>query len=178
MNKKPLIVNFFGGPGSGKSTMTTAVFSELKFRGINCEIASEYAKDLVYENREKTFKDQIYIFGKQHNRIFRLIGEVDIILCDSPLLLTPIYDAEKRPELEKLAIDEHKKHPSYNVFIKRCKKFNPNGRVHNEEQSIDLDKKISDYLDKINIPYQLFEGTSKKVQVIADIAIEQLNKAK
>ena len=36
--KKTLFVNLFGGPGTGKSTLCAAVFSELKRRGIDCEM--------------------------------------------------------------------------------------------------------------------------------------------
>ena len=43
MNKQ-LIVNFFGGPSAGKSTICAHVFAELKWLNINCEIAPEFAK--------------------------------------------------------------------------------------------------------------------------------------
>lgn len=49
MNKrKTIAVNLFGGPGSGKSTQALGVTYKLKVNGINCEYASEHAKDLVW----------------------------------------------------------------------------------------------------------------------------------
>ncbi len=63
--KSALIVNLFGGPGAGKSTMAAGLFSELKWRGINCELATEYAKEKVWEESYAIFENQIYIFGKQ-----------------------------------------------------------------------------------------------------------------
>ena len=117
--KKPMVLNFYGGPGSGKSSFRAAVFSLLKLHGVTCEEATEYAKDLTWEERHRTFTDQIYIFGKQYHRIQRLLGQVSVIITDSPLMLTPVYDSEKRPTLEKLAVEEHNKMWTYNAFLKR-----------------------------------------------------------
>lgn len=156
---KTLVVNLFAGPGAGKSTTAAGVFFELKSRGINCELAAEYAKDLCWEERTRTFDDQIYIFGKQYHRIFRLLGQVAVVVTDSPLLLTPVYDAEKRPTLEKLVLEEHNKMWTYNAFLKRRKAFNPKGRNHDENQSKDIDYAVADMLLKHDIPFETFEGT-------------------
>lgn len=81
-----LIVNFFGGPGTGKSTTTAHVFSLLKWKGYNCEMALEYAKEKVWEGSLDVLDDQIYLFGEQYHRIKILENKVDIISCDSPFL--------------------------------------------------------------------------------------------
>lgn len=154
-----LVVNLFAGPGAGKSTTAAGVFFELKSRGINCELAAEYAKDLTWEERHRTFQNQIYIFGKQHHRINRLLGQVAVVITDSPLLLTPVYDDEKRQTLERLAVEEHNKMWTYNVFIHRKKAFNAKGRKHNESESMELDKAIADVLLKHDVAYEVFEGT-------------------
>ncbi len=44
-----LVVNLLGGPGSGKSTTAADVFARLKWQDINCELVTEFAKDLVWE---------------------------------------------------------------------------------------------------------------------------------
>lgn len=156
--KDTLVVNLFAGPGAGKSTTAAGVFYELKSRGVNCELAAEYAKDLVWEERHRTFEDQIYMFGKQYHRIFRLLGQVDVVVTDCPLLLTPIYDGEKRHTLANLAIDEHNQMWTYNAFIKRIKKFNPKGRLHDLEQAQDLDRRILDILNDTNQCFEVMEG--------------------
>ena len=67
---KTLVINLFGGPGCGKSTTMARLFADLKTMGYNVEMVSEFAKDLVYEMRQETMKDELYIFAKQHHRLF------------------------------------------------------------------------------------------------------------
>ena len=49
--KGALCVNLFGGPGIGKSTTAAGVFNLLKLHGIETELITEFAKDLVWEER-------------------------------------------------------------------------------------------------------------------------------
>ena len=81
---------------------------------------------------------------------------MSVVITDSPLLLTPIYDAEKRPTLKKLVLEEHNKMWTYNVFLKRKKAFNPKGRNRNEEQSKDLDYSVADMLLKTKVYFSTF----------------------
>ena len=46
LGKNTLVVNLFGGPGTGKSTTMAHVFAELKWRGYDCEMSNEYAKEV------------------------------------------------------------------------------------------------------------------------------------
>lgn len=157
--KKTLVVNLFAGPGAGKSTTAAGIFFDLKCQGINCELTNEFCKDLSWEERHQTFKDQIYIFGKQYHRIFRLLNQVDVIVCDSPLLLTVVYDGDKRDSLKELVYEEHRKMWTYNAFIKRVKPFNPKGRVHGFDEAKGVDHRILDALDDAGECYEVFEGT-------------------
>lgn len=160
IKRQTLIVNLFAGPGSGKSTTAAGIFFELKSRGINCEIATEFVKDLVWEQRHKAINNQIYIFAKQHHRITRLIGEVDVVITDSPLLLTLVYDKNKNPELKNLAKLEHDNLWTYNCFIKRNKEYNPKGRWQTFDEARDLDRSIATMLDQQNVPYQVYFGNN------------------
>lgn len=173
---KTLVLNLFAGPGAGKSTTAAGVFFELKTLGINCELVTEYAKDLVWEKRHSTFEDQIYLFAKQYHRIFRLLNRVSVVITDCPILLTPIYDYEKRPTLEALVVEEHNKMWTYNAFIQRKKKFNPKGRNHNEDEAKELDKHIMDILWKHRVPFESFEGTVDGKDAIVKRIITLLEK--
>jgi ABC-type glutathione transport system ATPase component len=54
-----IMVNIYGGPGCGKSTTAAGVFTLLKIHKIDCELVTEFAKDLTWENRHKTLENQL-----------------------------------------------------------------------------------------------------------------------
>lgn len=62
------IVNLYGAPGSGKSTAAAYIFSKLKMQGVKCELVTEVAKDLVWDENAKALQNQAYVFGKQFYR--------------------------------------------------------------------------------------------------------------
>lgn len=135
------VINFFAGPGAGKSTTATGVFSLLKMHDLNVEYVSEVAKDLAWEG---TLDDAHFldIMGNQLKRMERLRDKVDYIVCDSPLLMQAAYS---NSQLNKdIAAFEFHKWANYNYFVKRTKPFNPKGRNHNAEESHELDCKIHD----------------------------------
>lgn len=164
------MVNLFTGPGSGKSTTAAGVFYELKTRGVNVELATEFAKDLTWEKRHTTLNDQIYVFGKQYHRIFRLIGNVDVVITDSPILLSCVYDPEQREHLRNLALSEHNKWSNYNVFLERKKSYNPKGRNQTESEAKAIDVKILNFLDTHRIPYKTASGVARcKSMIVSDV---------
>lgn len=62
MNKVPLVIN--QAPGAGKSTGAAYIFSELKQRGVNAELVTEFAKDKTWEGNTLALSCQEYVFGK------------------------------------------------------------------------------------------------------------------
>lgn len=161
-----LVINLLAGPGSGKSTLAANIFTKLKNQGKECELVTEYPKELVYEERYKTFQNQLYLFAKLHHRIFNLLGKVDIIILDSSLLLTPIYDKTKNSMLEALCLFEFNKCKNFNVFVNRKKVFNPKGRIHTLEQSVSIDSEIKNYLIKKDIPYIKAESSDYGAELV------------
>ena len=58
--RRTIVINLFGGPGVGKSTLCASVFARLKIMGVDCEMASEYVKDIIWEESYKKLENQIY----------------------------------------------------------------------------------------------------------------------
>lgn len=145
-----IVINLFGGPGVGKSTIAALLFGELKKRKINCELVLEYAKDKVWEENNKTLDDQIYVFGKQYHKIWRLLGKVDIIITDSPLLLSAIYDKTDNEILQKLVIQEFKKLNNYNFYIYRTTQYESNGRLQTEKEALKIDSNVLKLLQEVD----------------------------
>lgn len=168
-----LVINLFGGPGTGKSTGAAYIFSQLKLKGYDCELVTEFAKDKVWENNKEVFKNQFYITGKQSFKISRCNGKVDIIITDSPILLGAIYEDSKK--FKAAVLEEFNKYRNLNFFIIRQKEYNPNGRNQTEEEAKLIDEKILNYLNENKVNYTLCLGDISGYDFIVDYIITLLD---
>lgn len=146
-----VVINLFGGPGSGKSTTMARLFSDLKQMGYNCEMVTEFAKDLVYENRMDTMKDELYIFAKQNHRLFRVKDKVDIIITDRPLLLTCIYDSLygfDDKDLHQLVRTTFNRYNNINIMLVPNEvEYKTEGRLQDKEESNEISHMITKELE-------------------------------
>jgi hypothetical protein len=170
-----IVLNLYGGPGCGKSTTAAGVFSALKQRGINCEYVHEWIKWSVWEKRLTIFDDQLYIFAKQHHMLHSLKGQVDIAICDSPLLLSNIYgklydngSMKGKESFFSLVRETYSSFNNINLVLNRKKEYNPMGRVQSEDQARDIDESIKSYLNKYGYYFELVDGTPDAIPKIAD----------
>lgn len=143
------VINLFGGPGCGKSTTAAFVYGHLKLRGRNVELVTEYAKDLLWDNRlEDMLDQQEYIFAKQNHRLHRLRDNVDYVVTDSPLLLSIVYpNALTWPvyhEFCDFVRATYRTYENQSFFLNRNKgvKFQQEGRAHNLDESVVIDNQI------------------------------------
>ena len=168
--KKPLVLNFFGAPGTGKSTGAAYVFALLKMAGVNAELVTEYAKDKVWEETVEVFKNQAYIFGKQSFRLSRCRDKVDVIVTDSPLLLSIIYNNEEylTDNFNNCVLEVFNSYNNLNVLLKRVKKYNPAGRYQTEEESDKLALEIKATLDKYNVEYIEEDGCESGYRAVVE----------
>lgn len=158
--KKPLVVNLLGAPGAGKSTGAAAIFSKLKQHGINCELINEFAKDKTWEHNNTALKCQEYVFGKQSYRLARCRDDVDVIVTDSPLPLTIIYNNNPAIEnsLPLLVMDIYNTYENISFLVNRVKPYNPKGRNQTAAESDKLDPKIRELCAKLDIHYEEING--------------------
>lgn len=163
MSNKVKVISLYGGPGTGKSTTASLVFGMLKLNGVNCEYVQEYAKDKAWEHGKNfietplVFQAQEYIFGKQHYRFRRCAQTVEMIVTDSPLLLGHIYTPQDfcMPALHDTIDQAYNMYDNLDVMLRRCKPFNPDGRLHTEEKAKELDVEIEDMLSSKGIVRQV-----------------------
>jgi tRNA uridine 5-carbamoylmethylation protein Kti12 len=140
---KTVVVNLFGGPGSGKSTLSCELFALLKRHNYQVELVREYAKDWAYEKRHiDTLMKQTYILTKQARRESMLYGKVNCIITDCPIALSGFYcekylHSNSMTNLVKEFLKESQAHDVEHIYfqVPRRKKYNPNGRFETEEQA-------------------------------------------
>ena len=163
------IINIFGAPGSGKSTLMFGLLYHLKLLGIEVEGAHEYIKEKLYEGSPYPFHDQLYTYAKQNKKLNQLNGKVDFIITDSPSVQCVAY-IEKEPEVyTQMALDYFNQYDNLNIFLERTHKYQPSGRNQTEEQANVVGDKIRSMLDRLNIPYTVLpanEALDKILQMI------------
>jgi hypothetical protein len=155
MSKDTLVVNLLAGSGAGKSTTSAMLFAMLKQNGVDAELVTEYVKDMVWEDRKGVFACQAYVFGKQLYRIQRLVGKVDVIVTDSPIILSALYDPEQDRNFRDYIVTKFNQFNNINFFLHRnTSTFNPNGRNEKTvEEAVENDKKLIRFLDQEGIDY-------------------------
>lgn len=173
-----IVVNLFGEPSAGKSTAAMDITARLKRMGINAEYITEFAKDKVYENNQEVFKHQQYLFGKQSFRMGRVKNKVQVMVCDSPLLLNIIYNDNKilGETFNQTVLNVFNSYNNKNYLVIRSHTYEQTGRIHNEKEARSTRKRIMDMLDKSNIDYEIITSSEKNCEAIAyEIAQEVKN---
>ena len=146
----PLVINLFGAPSAGKSTGAAYIFSQLKLSGVNAELVTEFAKDKTWEHNQEALKNQAYMFGNQ----------VDVIVTDSPLPLSIVYNTDKKlgTKFNEVVLNVFNSFDNINFYVQRVKPYNPVGRNQTEEQSDQLTGSILNLLLNNYIPYKQING--------------------
>jgi len=90
--RKSKLIQIFGPPASGKSTLAAEVHTELKKKGINSILVNEVSTDYIAEyGIPNSPSDQMVIFYKQLNREKMFLESKDYIICDSSSILNYFY---------------------------------------------------------------------------------------
>lgn len=176
MSTKPIVINFLGEPSTGKSTAAAYTFAQLKKRGINCEYVSEYAKDKVYEECDTVFAHQEYIFGKQSYKIARVSDKVEVIVTDSPLILSAVYnnDPVLGESFNKTVLDVFNSYNNINVLLTRRHEYHNEGRRHDEVAAALVRKQLIDKLKEYNIEYKTIVSDMFYYDLLVDDVVNML----
>src|SRR5574343_386222 len=137
------IINLFGQPCAGKSTIRAKIFYEMKINGYRVEEATEYAKDIVYDDRTNILGDQLYILAKQNRRLLRLQDKVDHVI-----------------------IDVFNSYDNINLFLNSNHKYQEFGRTQTEDDSLIIKHKILNCLNENDLRYYEFYSNEISLEKI------------
>lgn len=172
---KNVRINFFGGPGVGKSTTALGLTFALKqIPGIVSEYIPEYAKECVWGDTTHTLDNQLYIAAKQHHRQFKVDNKVDFVVTDAPLLMQLYYGDALSKSYKSLIKELHVSTPTVNILLTRNPyiKYESEGRLQNLEEASEIDTKLKAILDDEEIPYYTVESGEFAVTKVLDILYE------
>lgn len=179
------IINLFGGPGVGKSSIAAGLTYQLKKNHITCDNPYEFPKLLAWDENYSAISDQLYVVANQHRGIVKSYGKVDYIILDSPILLSLIYKDyynEKRgcdypsrlymESFDNMILDMHKGYDTINILLKRVGGLhNEKERYHSLEESIEIDNMIQEQLEFHNIEHFIIEVGENVLSEIYQIII-------
>jgi nicotinamide riboside kinase len=176
------IINFYGGPGTGKSTTAALMYAKLKLTGVNAELVREYVKDWAWEGRKINTYDQLYLLGKQIRRESLLYGKTDVIVTDSPVMLGVYYAEKYSPQfvtegvtagakaLYRQAEEDGYKHT--HVMLTRTKPYSAKGRYQTEAEAKLIDSGVEEMLRRLDVPYITTNTDEASIEkLIADLKL-------
>jgi adenylate kinase family enzyme len=170
------VVCLYGGPGVGKSTIAAKLFYLSKMAGLNVELVREYIKDWVWEGRNILPGDQIYIFAKQSRKERILFKDVDMIITDSPLWISAVYEERNEPPPMVIPLGIQKQldvaagfgFEYVHYYLSRVTDYNPSGRLQTADEAKKIDNQIQSYLDRHGIKYKMIVPGPNSAQEIFD----------
>ena len=172
--KNTVVINIIGGPGIGKTTVASELFAMLKKLNYEVENVNEFAKELVWEGRDNTFKDRLYMHAEQNHRLMQMNGKLDFIITDSPLVLTSIYNdfylkdqqtKEYNDMIHNVVETTWNYYNNKTYLIVRDTAYQSVGRRENEEEASIIDRKVREYLISHNIKYEVI-NVNEAAQII------------
>lgn len=159
-----LVINLLGEPGVGKSATSSGVFYELSVNGFRSEVVNEVAKGFAWETPKDPstgkalvhpiFGQQISLLGEQNRWLERVNNQREIAVMECPLIMTAIYQPDNYlKSFTPLVLEQFNKYNNVNILIERNHRFDPEGRVHTEDDSLEVRSKLVSFLKEHNIPY-------------------------
>lgn len=148
------VINFFGGPGAGKSTAAAGLFYEMKKRWVSVELVNEFAKELMWDKSPHMLEHQNYVFAEQEHRLNRLVNQVDIAISDSPLLLSAYYAPKRYPiSFKRSVFDFFGMYDNVNILVRRSHEYAAEGRLQNQDEADAVAETMEEFLMANGVPF-------------------------
>lgn len=165
------VINMVGGPGCGKSSTAAGLFFLMKCAGIRCELVTEFAKELTYDENWTDLKRQLYVTAEQERRQRRLLGKVDFIITDSPILLGAAYVSNpiEADAVSHCAQSLWAHYDNINFSLIRAKPYMRYGRSQTEQEARAIDHKLLADVFKDEVIEAFVPGDENAPQAIFDV---------
>lgn len=123
-------------------------------------------------------RNQVYMLGKQYHRIKNALDVNDILVVDSPILLSYIYfklnglDKEINDKIFKdftFELDRSLQCKNVNILLSRdISSYQDVGRIHSRDESEIIQKSILDMLDNNNVSYFKIKNEFKQLNNVVE----------
>lgn len=177
--RQAIVINLAGGPGCGKSILASDIFSALKKKFIECDLSSEYIKRKLREEAKKVVQNQIYIFAKQQFQLFGMKDNVEVIITDSPIFFSAVYDESKCSLLRKLIMKEYGNYNNLTYLLQRNDDvpYEQEGRYQDLNGAKKVDNSMKEFMDKNDIKYKKLKGIGQdSLDIVVEDVLKKLNK--
>lgn len=182
-------ITLVGGAGTGKTTIASLLFAELKLLGKNVDLIPEVVRDKIFEEKISDLNDQYHISKKQYDKYWSRNGKVEFVVSDTSLINGIYYNkyncnnVSNENKTFKSIIKWFHMFNNIVIYVKRGShyEYDSTGRVHSFEESLHADEELLKCLDKNRIDYITFESSKdikKKIEILAKSIIETIIRAK
>lgn len=176
-----LVVNLYAGPCVGKSTLAGDVFTKLKRAGIQAEIPPEVAKIRAQRGDTVFLQDQLAVFGEtQHQLNMTARSGAQVAVVDSPILLSLVYmPKDYLKTFPTLVREVYDRFENLNYVLTRNPShgYSQVGRVHTEQQALDVDQTVIQVLRSQNVPFRTADSSEFAAQCIVTDVLKLLRAA-
>jgi hypothetical protein len=136
---------------------------------MSVELVNEFAKICVWEKNFEMLEDQLYVMAKQNRSVYRLEGQVEICITDSPIMLSSIYrDAYGTPKysdlIDQLAFECFNRNDNINFMMKRSDKtYEQVGRKQDLQGAKAIDDKLYNMFKKYDLSFNHLEANEQSI---------------
>ncbi|MEW8956339.1 AAA family ATPase [Clostridium sp.] len=171
----PIRIAILGGPRCGKTTLIQQLYVDMKIKGLNVGMATEYCTEYLRDKGPiESLSDQYGIYLGQM-LIENALTDFDYALTDYATFIPYIYARymsgfkEKRnkeieiiKDLYALALKDVNKY-DHIFFVPREFGYKQDGvRWQDEDMAKDVDSNIKGFLEAERIPYTVINGETKE----------------